>query len=128
MNEPLDLKPELAHKKRLEDLELMRKLDEKHKFPISQYEIKDILFELNLRVAQYKSQSSYSFDFKVLQTIQDFMNVIKPLHEFKKKQIMSERLKKAKVGFKLPIAQVNEKMIWVREYGDEVFSFQKPKE
>lgn len=128
MNEPLDLTPELAHKQRLEDLELMRKRERKHQFPISKYEIKDIMAELNLRLSQYNSQSLYSFDFKVMQTVMDFQNIVKPLQPFKPKWNIRDRMAKAKVDSKLPIAMHNGKMIYVNPDGNafEVFTYEKP--
>jgi hypothetical protein len=127
MNEPLDLAPELAHKKRVEELQMMAKKGNRF-FPSSKEEVKDILETLNLRLKQYPARG-YSFEFRILQSVQDFQNIIKPLQVFKPRQRMTERLGKAKVDFKSAVAQQGNKMIYAKdEDGFDVFSFEKPKE
>ena len=124
MQEPIDLAPELAHQQRIEELKMMAEQANRF-FPCSKYEIKDILMELNMRLTQYKAWG-YSFEFRILQSIQDFQNVIKPLQVFKQRQRMVDRLAKAKVDFTIPVAQWNGKMIWVSNSEDNTFSFIKP--
>lgn len=66
--EPVDLGPELQRQKRIEDMQLMRRLD-----IVPRHEVKNILVELNLRMAQYiDTFGSFSLDFLILQTVQDF--------------------------------------------------------
>lgn len=128
MNEPLDLTSELAHKERIEQLRLMAKSDKKYAFPIARYEVKDIITELNLRFTQYKSQSAYSADFGILQSVMDWQNVINPLQTFKPKWNIRDRISKAKVDYSLPVAMHNGKMIYVKTGGEfETFTTEKPK-
>ncbi len=122
--QPIDLAPELAQKSRVDDLLSMRKREGKHQYPVKRYEIKDILVELNERIRQYKSQSSYSFDFKVLQTVQDYQFMIVPLQIFKPKQRMLERLSKAKVDYSKPVAMFEKKLIYIIQDGE--FTFLNP--
>lgn len=128
MNETLDLAPELSHKERIEQLKEMAKRDGKQPFwKVSRYEIKDVILEMNNRLTQYNHQSSYSTDFKVLQTVQDFQYLLIPLQTFVKKQIMFERLKTAKVNFDKPVASLKDgKMIWFNTVSNS-FTLEKPK-
>lgn len=125
MNEPLDLSPELSHKERLEQLEMMRlKTDKSKFFPVSRYEMKDIITELNLRMLQYKSYA-YSEDFRILQTVQDFQNIVIPMQMFKAKQTMADRLNKAKVDLGKPIAATRDKSSKMIYIGQDGFTFDK---
>lgn len=128
MNEPLDLAPELAHKERIEQLAKMRKSDGKQPFfAVARYEIKDVMSELNIRIVQYNSQSSYSMDFKVLQTVQDFQYLLIPLQTFNKKHNIQTRISKAKVDVSKPVASLRDgKMIYF-DGEKNVFTLEKPK-
>lgn len=125
MNESLDLAPELSHKERVELLKEMRKQDGKQPFwKVAMYDIKDVVAELNVRVIQYLS-STYTIDFRILQTVQDFQYLIIPLQTFNKKHPMVKRLGSAKVDYSKPVASLkNGKMIY---FDNNVFTMEKPK-
>lgn len=129
MNEPLDLAPELARKKRVEDLDLMKKREKKHQFITFKEEVKDVMVELNLRYSQYSRQSQLGRDFKILQTVYDFQNILTPLQPYgKKKQTLRERIEKAKVDYLQPIAQIDKKIVYINQDKNafEVFTYAKP--
>jgi len=102
------------HTQMVSELQAFRKMDKKlgaEKFEITK---DNILNEMNKRYTGYSSH--YSFDFKILQTVQDFCNFITPLQIFTKKQPMVKRLDKAKVDFSIPVASLKSgKLIYVLE-------------
>jgi len=100
---------------RLKDMLLMCSMES-----IAQLELLDTMVEINLRYIQYRSQS-FSLDFKVLQSIQDFNRYLEPLQ-------IKERGKQAKLNVDEPVARIDGKDVYVNKYSEfEVFTFDKPK-
>lgn len=69
---PIDLSPELQRESELRDLKWMQEND-----PTQRYEIKNVMYEMNLRMAQYIEQfKSYSLEFLLEQTMRDFQEYL----------------------------------------------------
>lgn len=78
--EPIDLSPELQRESELRDMEIMRSM--KGATPKYEINLKNLLPEMNVRMAQYIEQfKSLPFEYLIMQTVRDFANLIYDRHE-----------------------------------------------
>ena len=78
----IELSPAEAHQQRLKELILQKALDKN--WGIFQQQIMPALAELNIRLVQYKAQyKTYSVEFLVFQSVQDFNRLAVPLQKVK---------------------------------------------
>jgi hypothetical protein len=77
-----ELSPEERQKQRLSDLKLQKSLDKS--WGIKQDKLLPALAEMNIRLVQYRGQfNTFSEEFLMLQTVQDFIRLIVPLQRKK---------------------------------------------
>lgn len=73
--QPIDLSPEMQRESEREDMEIMRNM--KGATPKYEINLKNLLPEMNIRMAQYIEQfKSISFDELIEQTVNDFAQLI----------------------------------------------------
>src|SRR5574339_82859 len=119
MIEPIDLSPELERQSRVNDILVMRKLDKK--LGVIRYEIKQeaLIWELNNRFSQYKTQFPFSNEFCIFQTVQDFKLHLFALQAPSKKGAL-------KIKYELPVcSDKSGKMIYANPQwakGSDMFS------
>lgn len=109
MTDEIIVLPLTTHAERIRDMLIMRTLDVSERCVVNQ---ENVIVEMNARILQYKSQFPFTFDFLVLQTVQDFKSVYIAL------QVIN-------LDYSNPVAQLGDKFIYAHEDGIVTFSFDK---